>query len=96
MKKKINVPDSLAPAVQELFDREKIDLEIAADQQCDIDIVLCDDRKESDLQTLYSGGWIACETARAVAKRIDIPLEQMGQLLDQLDVKVRKCSLGCF
>ena len=96
MSKRISVPDSIAPAVQELLDREKIDLAIAADQQCDVEVVLCDERKESDLHSVYSGGWIACETARAVARQIDIPLAQMGQLLDQLNVKVRKCSLGLF
>lgn len=34
--------------------------------------------------------------ARLLAKKLDITKPQMGKLLDELDVKVRECGLGCF
>jgi hypothetical protein len=94
--KAISVPDSMAAAVQAFLDEEKIPVEIVVDGRCDVKVLLCNDRRESDLDTMYSGGWISCETARAVAARMVISLSQMGALLDHLDVKVRKCGLGCF
>ncbi len=55
-----------------------------------------EDRRQSDLKTLYAGGWVACETALALADRLGISPASMGKLIDLLDVKVRRCSLGCF
>ena len=81
---------------QEFLDSEKIAIEIVSDEPCDIKVIQCDDRKESKLDTIYSGGWITCERARSLAQRIKISLGQMGKLLDHLDVKIRRCSLGCF
>jgi hypothetical protein len=48
------------------------------------------------LSRLYVGGFIACETARALAVRLNLRVSQMGQLLDFLNIKVRHCGLGCF
>ena len=31
-----------------------------------------------------------------LAEKMEIPLHKMGKLLDHLNVKVRRCSLGCF
>ena len=61
-----------------------------------MEVVVCEESLESDLAMIYSGGWIACETARDLAKKLAISIRQMGGLLDQLNVKIRKCSLGCF
>ncbi len=52
--------------------------------------------RQSDMDVLYADGWIACETARATADRLDIALPAMGELLELLNVKVRQCGLGCF
>ena len=54
------------------------------------------ERLESDLDSVYAGGWIACAIARAQAERLGISLTCMGELLDLLNVKVRACGLGCF
>ena len=56
----------------------------------------CQDRKECGIGILYCGGWIACETARTLANKLEIPMTQMGSVLSYLDIKIRKCSLGCF
>ncbi len=95
MKKQLKVPDSMAEQVRKFLAEEKINLEIV-DCSCDVEVVIRGESLESDLATIYSGGWIGCETARALAKKLAISIRQMGKLLDQLNVKIRKCSLGCF
>jgi len=94
--RKISVPASMAQPLQAFLDTEAIALEITSDQPGDIAVIKCDDHKESNLDTIYSGGWITCERARAAAKKISIPVRQMGKLLNHLDVKIRQCGLGCF
>ena len=96
MKKKICPENSIAQKLQEFLDKEKINLEVVTNIQCEINVTTCDERKESNLDIIYSGGWITCEMARSLAKKINIPLTQMGKLLNHLNVKIRSCSLGCF
>ena len=53
-------------------------------------------RRRCTLTRLYVGGFIPCETARALAARLNLRVGQMGKLLDFLNIKVRQCGLGCF
>lgn len=46
--------------------------------------------------TLYAGGWIKCSAAWALGVMHSIPLLALGALLNELDIKVKQCSLGCF
>ena len=96
MKKQICVETSIANQLREFVDAEEIKIAVVTEGNYDVAVVKCDDRKESDLNTIYSGGWITCETACASAKKLAIPVMQMGKLLDHLDVKIRRCGLGCF
>ena len=96
MKSKICVPTSIISPLQEFFNSEGIAIEIVTDQQCDVKVIQCNDRKESNLDSVFSGGWITCEMARSLAKKMKISLGQTGKMLNHLDVKVRRCSLGCF
>ena len=96
MKTQIYAETSIAQHLREFINKEKIDLDVVTDKQYEIKVAQCEERKESNLDTIYSGGWIACETARSIAKKINIPLSQMGKLLNHLNVKIRSCSLGCF
>ena len=90
------MPASAAGQVGQFLRQEQLDWELVSEGDCDVAVVRCTQRQESDLSTLYSGGWITCETARSLAPRLGVSLAQMGRLLDLLDVKVRRCSLGCF
>ena len=96
MKKQIYTETSIAQQLREFISNENIDLDIVTDTQCEIKIIKCDESKGSNLDTIYSGGWITCEMARSFAKKINIPLIQVGKLLDHLNVKIKSCSLGCF
>lgn len=96
MKKQICAEISIAQQLQEFVDKEKIDLDVVTNTQCEVNVSTCDERKKSNLNTIYSNGWITCETARSLAKKNNIPLIQMGKLLNHLNVKIKHCSLGCF
>ncbi len=96
MKKKIYTEISTAQKLREFLDKDEINLEVVTDTQGDVEVMKCAEPKESSLDIIYSGGWITCETARSLAKKINISLGQMGKLLNHLDVKIRHCSLGCF
>lgn len=94
--KKISVPESILPRIRKIVEENAIDIEIQTE---DGDLSIQDtgtERLQSNLSTLFCGGWIACETARVIAKKLNIPLSQMGMLLNHLNIKVRRCGLGCF
>jgi hypothetical protein len=61
-----------------------------------IRVVQGDRSEEADADTLVAGGRIRCAVALAMAKRLRLPALGLGALLDELDVKVHTCSLGCF
>ena len=96
MKKRVRVDVSIVESLKEFIDAEGIQIDLTPDEGSDLRVLVCDDPKESDLDTLYSGGWIACQAALSLAKKFEIPTRQVGLLLNHLDIKVKKCSLGCF
>ena len=92
----IYVAPSLADKLDEFFRAEGIEWEPATDEGCLVKVVESQERQQSDLQTIYSGGWTLCATAMQMSERLGISLAQTGKLLNCLDVKVRQCQLGCF
>ena len=98
MKTKICVQDALLESLRDFLRAEGIGIEAVTDESCPVKILQCEgeERLRSDLRTIYSGGWIACETARALAKKLGISLVQMGKVINHLNTKIRQCSLGCF
>lgn len=97
MTAEISVPAEMAEELAQFMAVESIDLKPVADDSAAVKVVPTGpDRQESDVQTLYVGGWISCETARALASKLTIAPGEMGKLLDHLHVKVRRCVLGCF
>ncbi|UCG50058.1 MAG: hypothetical protein JSU94_09780 [Phycisphaerales bacterium] len=96
MNGKMGARPSIAVRLREFLATEAIGIEMVVDRSCGLNVVPCTDRRECDLNTLYPGGWITCETARAAARNLGISFSQMGKLLDHLNIKVRRCSLGCF
>ncbi|MGD0218008.1 MAG: hypothetical protein ABSC45_10945 [Desulfobaccales bacterium] len=41
-------------------------------------------------------GKIACAAAFRLAGELSISPEEMGKLLDELEIKIKMCQLGCF
>jgi len=93
---KLGVPVSVVESVGEFLKSESIPLDAVDGDDCAVRVVKTEERLESNLETLYCGGWIACETARAMAESLRISIPEMGKLLNHLDVKVRQCGLGLF
>ena len=96
MKIRVCVDGSLVESVAGFIEAEGIQIDLTMDDGSDVKVLMCDDRKESDMEILYSGGWISCRTALRLAKKLEIPTSQMGLLLNHLEIKVKNCSLGCF
>jgi len=97
MTTRLSVPQAMVDELTAFMADESIDLKPVGDESGEVKLLPTGpDRKESDLQTLYVGGWVSCETARAVAKKLTIGHGDMGKILDHVHVKVRSCALGCF
>jgi hypothetical protein len=61
-----------------------------------ITVIQGDHDTKADAGTLVAGGRVPCAVALSAAKRLRIPALGLGALLDELDIKVHSCSLGCF
>ena len=93
----IDAPADMADDLGGFLSAESIDLSVVTDESGILKISQTGpERQESDLDTIYAGGWITCTRARSLAKRLSIASRDVGRLLDHLDVKVRECELGCF
>jgi len=93
----LGVPETLRAALSEFVAAEGIRLAVVpTDDDCTVQVVAANERRRCGLRRLYTGGFIACETARSMAVKLGIRTRQMGKLLDFLNIKVRNCGLGCF
>ena len=41
-------------------------------------------------------GKITCPQAREIAERLELPYTAVGKACNELEIKVKGCSLGCF
>ncbi len=41
-------------------------------------------------------GKIACATAFRLAGELSLSTQEMGKLLNELEIKIKQCQLGCF
>ena len=92
----LGVTEGQARRVAGFVRRRKLPLRVVLGGPCRVRIVEGAGRRACSPATLYAGGWIACPVARAVAARLGVPYRQAGALLDFLDIKIRRCDLGCF
>ena len=51
---------------------------------------------ERILEAARDNHQIFCKTAFSIAKELDVPIIEVGKAADRLEVKIRKCQLGCF
>ncbi|KYH33392.1 hypothetical protein [Neomoorella mulderi] len=42
------------------------------------------------------GGKLPCVVAQEVARRLQVPMREVGQAADDLQIKIIQCQLGCF
>lgn len=97
MRGTLGVPEAMLEALGEFVTAEGIRVNVVSTpDDYTVQVMKADERRRCGLRTLYTGGFIACETARGAAVKLGIRTRQMGKLLDFLNIKVRNCSLGCF
>lgn len=41
-------------------------------------------------------GKISCTVARRLAEEMGVPVRQVGEVADELGIKIYACELGCF
>ena len=92
----ISAAREIADSLTAFITAESIDLNVSCEGPGEVKAVKSAARDKSDAETIQSGGWIECATALAMAGRLGISTRHMGAILDFLDVKIRKCALGCF
>jgi len=93
----LGVPGDLRAALSEFLAAEGIRLAVVpTGDDCTVQVVVGNERRRCGLRRLYTGGFIACETARSMAVKLGVRTRQMGKLLNFLNIKVRNCGLGCF
>ena len=48
------------------------------------------------LQETAKNGKISCTQAREIMEEYKVPMGEMGDLCDEVDIKIYGCELGCF
>ena len=41
-------------------------------------------------------GRLTCDKAHELGKELEISLREIGEICDELNVKIKACQLGCF
>jgi len=55
-----------------------------------------EDEIVAKLKELARDGKITCAAAQKIAVENKIPLKQVGDMLNQMKIKIIQCQLGCF
>lgn len=55
-----------------------------------------DDQLKKIIQETAGEEGLNCATAFMIAEKNDVPINKIGELCNELDIKVRNCQLGCF
>lgn len=58
-----------------------------------------DQGKEKLLETVKETareGKLSCTAARKIADEFNVPPKVVGEICDQLKIKIKACELGCF
>jgi LAO/AO transport system kinase len=63
-----------------------------------MNISLASKRKllESHIIKAAPGGKITCARLRKIAEKSNVSYKMAGRVADELQVKIKKCDLGCF
>ncbi len=48
------------------------------------------------LRASSPGNRLTCEKAHALAKELNVTLQELGGLCNELKIKISECQLGCF
>ena len=51
---------------------------------------------EDNIKKAAKCGVISCAVLRKIAEKSDVSYKMAGRIADELQVKIKKCDLGCF
>jgi hypothetical protein len=51
---------------------------------------------KAKIKAAAPAGKIACAAAMRLAEELVISRQDMGKLLNELEIKIKQCQLGCF
>jgi hypothetical protein len=57
---------------------------------------LIKDEIAAQLKEAAREGKITCAMAQKIANENKIPMKQVGEILNQMKIKIIQCQLGCF
>ena len=60
------------------------------------DRVLKEDEIVAKLREAAKEGKITCAMAQKIAIENKVPMKRVGELLNQMKIKIAQCQLGCF
>jgi hypothetical protein len=41
-------------------------------------------------------GRLSCEMAHELGAKLDVPLQEIGSVCNELNIRIKDCQLGCF
>ena len=95
---RVYAPSELRGKIRSFAQSNQLSLDVVEEKPWDIQVVLSTgpERTESSADVLQAGGMILCATAWAMSAKHSSPLLHLGALFNELDIRIRQCSLGCF
>ena len=42
------------------------------------------------------GGRLSCDKAHELGTKFDVPLQEIGRVCNELNIRIKDCQLGCF
>ncbi len=55
-----------------------------------------DEKVKEKIREVSKNGKISCRAAHKVARELNVPVRKVGKLINQLNLKIVACELGCF
>lgn len=55
-----------------------------------------DERVKELIIEKQSNGRISCKAAMDIADTVGVPRRKIGTMLDEMEIKIHSCQLGCF
>jgi hypothetical protein len=93
---RICVSEELKSGLEGFINENSVGIEVVTEGEATLKAEKCAEPIECTASTLYAGGWISCAMALGLASKLEVESRQFGKMMDHLDIKIRRCQLGCF
>jgi len=93
---RILIPEELKSGLEGFIKENSVPVEIVTEGGATLRAEKCSEPIECTSSTLYAGGWISCAMALGLASKLEVESLQFSKMMDHLDIKIRRCQLGCF